>query len=175
MLSFIIDDGVSSRGHRENLLKPDYDTVGLGIVLSGRDLWVTMDFAYGWTECGQGQCNVGSDVLEALGWRGHRAEEPVHNAFSSSSLLSEFNWLRTNPKFYADTLREWYLKPMEGNYNTLLKRTFSEGTAAIQSAIDLLDAMEPISTLKNDAHLNKIAQDITQVNQSKLILDIKTA
>ena len=47
-LGLIIDDGVPSRGHRENIYNPDFNHIGVGHgPHKGWDLITTMDFAGG--------------------------------------------------------------------------------------------------------------------------------
>ena len=47
ILDFVIDDGVSSRGHRNNIFSDNYEKVGLGIARKSdkSDWYFTMDFA----------------------------------------------------------------------------------------------------------------------------------
>jgi len=41
----IVGDWLDSPGHRENILRPDYTHLGVGIVVAGRDLLATQNFA----------------------------------------------------------------------------------------------------------------------------------
>ena len=77
VLEFVIDDGVKNRGHRENIMKKDFKTVGVGIASDGKEDWVTLDFSGGFN------CKKCSKITKAMrdrmGWTG-----PVPSGTSSS-------------------------------------------------------------------------------------------
>ena len=72
VIDFIIDDGVSSRGHRANIMNGDYVFAGIGLYTdANKKQYCTLVFAdknYKCGKCGE----VSSDLKEQSGWNAYQ-------------------------------------------------------------------------------------------------------
>jgi hypothetical protein len=72
-----VDDGVLSRGHRNNQARTDFDTIGVGIAFSadGKEAWTVWLFANTNTCCPQANCDFSAQTRTDLGLDAFAASE----------------------------------------------------------------------------------------------------
>ena len=130
--SLLIDDGVPSRGHRDNILKKDFHEVGIAIAF-GHSVYnsvLVMDF--------------GGDIS--------KDDYPIP---TPQQILEEINLVRTNPKAYIEILRERLSTFNDMDYVDEVGRKMRshEGTKAICECIEVLKNTEPMKALNMNKNL----------------------
>ena len=174
VINLLIDDGVSSRGHRTNILKAEHLHAGAAHGEHKDMEYVTVIvFAQEITESGPVKSSKGSTPSHKSGSRpsakspsGSQAAEtrPLEKAAPqadiNSAVLAELNLCRSNPAKYAEKVAAT-LRFYSGNVFTRPGETpieTEEGPANVQGCVNQLKATKALPPLKASAILEKAAQ-----------------
>ncbi|CAG9333030.1 unnamed protein product [Blepharisma stoltei] len=168
VVSLLVDDGVPGRGHRENILNPDFKVVGIGFGPHAQYKYMcTIDFAGGFTESANSGAKPKNEPKGKAGnqpkgqGKNQQGLGPYLMPAVCSQVIDEINAARTNPKAYADNVAA-VLKLLRGNEIHKPGETpieTQEGAVPIQECIKRLKAMKPIGPLELSVGMSKAAQD----------------
>ncbi|HXC18263.1 MAG TPA: CAP domain-containing protein [Holophagaceae bacterium] len=148
VLALIVDDGVADRGHRAILYDPGFALAGAA--WASHPIYtrmVVVDFA--------------TDFLREIEAR----PGPARREALAQALVEELNRARQDPASCAKELRVWlgYFKPgrvlaLPGERSVQT----AEGTAAVQQAIDLLEAQHPVPPVQWSEQLSASAGELAE-------------
>lgn len=87
--------------------------------------------------------------------------QPVGGDGLEAAIVAELNLVRSNPRKYADFLRQHLAGMRDGVYQDDAGRNIAtkEGSSAVREAIAALEAASPVTPLQNSALLAKAAAD----------------
>ena len=157
----IVDDGVPSRGHRENTFR-DYYYVGVAFGTHKKYRYMcVLDFS----DYSSGSVEMESEENHS-DWPDSIFECVRSCAYLSDlekDVIVELNKCRTNPARYADEVLVPYLERMgdDGIYvdSQGLNIMTQEGRSAVQEAIDALKSQKPLPMLLPNQDLSLAAAD----------------
>lgn len=178
VVSLLIDDGIEERGHRENILNPQFRVAGVAVGPHREFKYMcTIDFAGGFAEkqsqkSGQKTQPKTQPKTQAGTQPANQAKSQQAPSKSASStqtpspallndILKEINLMRSNPKKYADFLTEnlKYFKGKELHKPGQEPLITEEGPAAVQECIKVMKSTNPLPNMVLNNGMNKAAQD----------------
>ena len=160
----IVDDGVPSRGHRENTFR-DYYYVGVAFGTHKKYRYMcVLDFSDYYSgsvesvemESEENHSDWPDSIFECV-------RSCAYLSDLEKDVIVELNKCRTNPARYADEVLVPYLERMgdDGMYvdSQGLNIMTQEGRSAVQEAIDALKSQEPLPMLLPNRNLSSAAAD----------------
>ena len=173
VVNLLVDDGVSTRGHRTNILKPEhfFSGVAYGDHADMEHLCVII-FAQKITESPSRRSSKASSPKPrqqeeakspppASSGPAAKAVKPQVSANINDEVLAELNLCRSNPSKYSEKVAAT-LKFYDGNAMTkpgAIPIETEEGPSNVQGCINQLKATKPLPALKWSQILAKAAQE----------------
>lgn len=167
LLSFLIDDGVTDRGHRRNILNPNYKTIGLSVGYHSEfETVLVIDFVeeiYDEAKV-KGEIKVNNQI--------NKGKLPEFNDIKNENIkkvdfkrienefLLEINNARQNPSYLIPFLED-RIKYFDGSIykpNNGTPIQTNEGVSGINDAISFLEKLKPLPKYEKNVNLTKASK-----------------
>lgn len=167
IISLIIDDGNTNRGHRKNIFNPDFKLVGLAASKHAEsEICVVIDYA---TEFEEGAFAETNPMNNLMGGKPEPYQSPLGKGNQgpldfqglARGVWQAQNQLRKSPQSFIPKL-EARLQYFQGNKYCLpgkIPLITNEGPSAVKEAIEFLRKQQPIAELVQKDGLRQAAQD----------------
>jgi uncharacterized protein YkwD len=184
IISLIVDDGVSNRGHRQNIFNPSLKIIGVGLAdHTEYEKCTVLDYAGGVSGYKDDNNVKGKQNNNAA--KGTKKNEDAPKGTNKNEdnktskgvdgktpsnvdttlireIVEEHNKIRKNPKSYIPYLEE-HMKQFKGDVRYIpgskVGLQTNEGKAAYEECINFLKKQSPLGELKFDDHLSRASQD----------------
>lgn len=163
IVSLLVDAGVPSLGHRNNILDPEWEFVApyyIGDIGEFDACWLQVFGAEKKIRGGStaskkaAAVDVSPQNINAVK---HAVESAVYLRRPEKEMIHEINRLRANPKAYVSEVEAYIARVRRGEVFTMVAE--SEEIATAQELIDELRVMEPLSILRPSQKLYEVAMD----------------
>ncbi len=160
IISLLVDAGVPSLGHRQNILNPDWQYAAfnyIGQIGEFDACWLQLFGAdkksrKGTSSAAAAKVDVSPQNINAVK---HKVESTVFLRRPEKEMIHEINRLRSNPKAYISEVEAYITKVRNGEVFTMVDE--SKEIAVAQELIDELRQMEPLSILLPSRELYNVA------------------
>jgi uncharacterized protein YkwD len=179
IISLIVDDGVSDRGHRANIFNTKVKFIGVGLADHAEySVCTVLDYCGGIKSYKNGSTSKGSNKIADMLKNKYSDSTPVKKVTTPTTtttttstgnfsklkqeIADQHNLIRTNPKSYVPIL-EAYSKLFKGKILTkpgenVQIETF-EGANAVKECIEYLKKQKVVGKLTFDKDISKASQE----------------